>query len=225
MLMGVYQVDWGKNKIGNIPSEKIEGSRSRFNQEKYQFFLDAPFEISNQCCNVMKKKPIKEYNHRTGRHPITAQMADESQLRTQKWIQNGCNAFNLKEPISNPMSFWVENDVLTYIVRKNLKICSVYGNVVEDFGDELEGQMTFGDLGFYQEQKKYKCTGCKRTGCMLCGFGCHLEKKEEARFPLLKQTHPGMYKLLDIVKNNGVTMREAIEWTNEHMTGRGHIYL
>ena len=28
-----------------------------------------------------------------------------------------------------------------------------------------------------------------------------------------------------MIENNGITYREAIEWTNEHMTGRGHIYL
>ena len=51
---------------------------------------------------------------------------------------------------------------------------------------------------------------------MLCGFGCHLEKPGEGRFELLKKTHPKMYALLDVVKNNGVTMREAIDWINEH---------
>jgi hypothetical protein len=58
---------------------------------------------------------------------------------------------------------------------------------------------------------------------MLCGFGCHLEKKHESRFLRLKETHPGMYKLLDVVKNNGVTMREAMEWMCEH--GDVHIYM
>ena len=54
-----------------------------------------------------------------------------------------------------------------------------------------------------------------------CGFGCHLEKKGEGRFELLKETHPGIYGLLDVCKNNGVTMREAIDWVNEH--GNLHI--
>jgi hypothetical protein len=58
---------------------------------------------------------------------------------------------------------------------------------------------------------------------MLCGFGCHLEKEGEGRFELLKETHPGMYKLLDKIENNGVTFKEAIEWTNEH--GNLHIRL
>ena len=216
MLMGVYEIDWGKNKKQKVIPNKAD--RSRFNMEQYQFFLDAPFEISNQCCKVMKKDPIHKYSHETGRHSMTAQMAEESLLRTQKWLQNGCNAFNLKEPISNPMSFWTEQDVLQYIVESDLKICSVYGDIVEDYEDEIEGQMSLEDFGLYEKTKKLKCTGCSRTGCCLCGFGCHLEK--ESRFQLLHKTHPKMYNLLDIITNNGVTYREAIEWTNEHLGKR-----
>jgi len=51
---------------------------------------------------------------------------------------------------------------------------------------------------------------------MMCGFGAHLEKEGEGRFEMLKQTHPQMYNLLDACKNNGYTLRQAIEWTNEH---------
>jgi 3'-phosphoadenosine 5'-phosphosulfate sulfotransferase (PAPS reductase)/FAD synthetase len=196
----------------NIPSE----NRSKFSQEKYKFFLDAPFEISNMCCNVMKKYPAHDYTKKTGRLFITAQMAEESRIRMQKWVQNGCNGFEMKHPISNPMSFWTEKDVLEYIVKYGIEICSVYGDIVEDYGDQVDGQMCLADFGIGEKQCQYKCTGCKRTGCMLCGFGAHFDKPGEGRFERLKETHPGMYGLLDKVQNNGVTFREAIEWTNEH---------
>ena len=195
----------------NIPSE----DRSQFSLERYKYFLEAPFEISNKCCNVMKKDPLHRYAKETGRNFITAQMASESKLRTQKWLQNGCNGFDLKNPISNPMSFWTEQDILLYIRENKLPICSVYGEVVTE--DESTGQMNLSDYGLFDlERPLLKTTGCTRTGCMLCGFGCHLEKPGEGRFERLKETHPGMYNLLDVVKNNGVTMREAIEWVNEH---------
>jgi len=101
----------------------------------------------------------------------------------------------------------------------------VYGDIVEDVSgtDECAGQMTISDLEGYEkmwlfdaDRPALKTTGCDRTGCVLCGFGCHLEKAGEGRFERLKVTHPGMYNLLDVVQNNGVTMREAIEWINEH---------
>jgi len=196
----------------NIPSE----DRSQYSLEKYKFFLEAPFEISNKCCNVMKKNPAHKYYKDTGRVPITAQMASESKLRTQKWLQNSCNGFNLKIPTSNPMSFWTEQDVLLYIKSRDLPICSVYGQVVSD--DEEAGQMDLSEWAgkelFELGNKPLHCTGCVRTGCVCCGFGAHLNK--DTRFTDLKKTHPKMYKLLDIAKNNGYSMREAIEWINQH---------
>ena len=163
----------------------------------------------------MKKAPLHAYQREHHMVPITAQMAEESMLRTQKWLQHGCNAFDNKNPISNPMSFWTEQDVLQYIYENDLPICSVYGDVVKD--DEIDGQMDLGDfIEGVDMQCKYKTTGCKRTGCMMCGFGAHLEKEGEGRFEMLKKTHPQMYNLLDACKNNGYTLRQAIEWTNEH---------
>lgn len=241
----------------NIPS----GEKSQFSQEKYKFMLYSPFDISNKCCDVMKKNPAHKYHKTTGRNPITATMASESRLRTQKWVQNGCNGFNLKIPTSNPMSFWTEQDVLLYIKlygkdmvkrkikchdkvmfygerivnRKtgktinskeyNLPICSVYGDVVVDYQKDgnIEGQMNLcelnADMGIFDVgNRPLKTTGCNRTGCVLCGFGCHLEKSKngKGRFELLKETHPEMYQLLDIAKNNGITYRQAIDWVNEH---------
>lgn len=176
-----------------------KGNYSQFNQEKYKFFLDAPFEISDLCCDIMKKKPVHDYEKKTGRKPIIATMASESVIRTQKWLQDGCNAFNVTKPHSNPMSFWTEQDVLLYIKENNLPICSVYGEVVTDYEavGQCENQMSFADFGIFDKERPLlKTTGCQRTGCVLCGFGCHLEK--ESRFLRLKETHPKFHNLLYI---------------------------
>ena len=53
-----------------------------YNKERYKFFLDAPFEISDHCCSIMKKAPMHNYAKKTGKMPMTAQMASESRLRT-----------------------------------------------------------------------------------------------------------------------------------------------
>ena len=210
IMLGILTTH-GKTTAETIPSKK---DRSAFSCERYQFFLEAPFEISNKCCNVMKKEPARRYERETGRKPISGQMSSESRLRTQIWLKSGCNAFKSKHPMSNPMSFWTEQDVLLYIYQNNLPICSVYGDVVKDNG--IDGQMDLEDLGLFElERPTLKTTGCNRTGCMLCGFGVHLEKGKN-RFEMLHETHPSMYKLFDACKNSGVTYREAIEWTNEH---------
>lgn len=119
------------------------------------------------------------------------------------------------------MSFWTEQDVLLYIKEHNLPICSVYGDVVVDYEAEgqIEGQMCVTDYAsevglFDLGNPPLKTTGCDRTGCVLCGFGCHM--KGDTRFVDLKQTHPNLYGLMDKISNNGVTMRQAIDWINEH---------
>lgn len=209
MLLGVYP-----HRENGVETDEYS---NMYDRSKYLFMLEAKFDIGSQCCSLMKKEPVHAYFRKTGRKPITAQMAFESKLRTQKWLQNGCNGFDLKIPTSNPMSFWTEQDVLLYIKENNLPICSVYGEVVTDYETmgQCDNQMSFADFGISENERPLlKTTGCQRTGCVLCGFGCHLEK--ESRFLRLKETHPKFHNLLYILKNNGVTYAEAIDWVNEH---------
>lgn len=137
---------------------------------KWKYLADAPFKISPRCCTVMKKAPAKKYEHDTGKAPILGTMADESQIRLKHWLENGCNAFKVERPVSAPMSFWTDSDVLEYIVTKKLPYAPVYGEI--KFG---EG--------------RYYTTGAERTGCVFCAFGAHLEK-EPNRFQRLRLTHP-----------------------------------
>lgn len=183
MLMGEYK--------------QKNGSLSQFNIPKWKFLAEAPFKISNMCCAVMKKKPAKRFAKETGRKPIVGTMASEGTNRYMTWLKNGCNAFEANEPISQPLSFWTEQDILHYIKKYNVPYCSVYGDIVidekVDGENVLEGQVNLIDyLGCYEENDKLTTTGCNRTGCIFCMFGCHLEK-EPNRFQRLKQTHPRQY--------------------------------
>ena len=189
-----------------------------FDRSKYLFALDAPFEISNACCRVMKKSPMHEYCRKTSRKPMTAQMAAESRLRMSQWLKKGCNAFDAKRPISNPMSFWTEQDVLWYIKEHELPIASVYGEIVTDYEKmkQCENQMSLADLGIFESRPPLKTTGCKRTGCMFCGYGAHLEKSPN-RFERMRQTHPGLYAyIMKPTEVGGLGYKEIIDWINEH---------
>ena len=118
----------------------------------------------------------------------------------------------MKEPISNPMSFWSEQDVLHYIKENDLPMCSVYGDIVRD--EEIDGQLNF---GVDEETARLKTTGCSRTGCMFCGFGCHLEKEGEGRFERMKVTHPKQYEwIMKPWDEGGLGYKEVIDWINEH---------
>ena len=79
--------------------------------EKWKYLVDAPFKISDRCCYVMKKAPFKSYENMTKRKPIVGTMACESSIRAILYRRNGCNAFNLKRPVSQPLSFWREREI------------------------------------------------------------------------------------------------------------------
>jgi len=110
------------------------------------------------------------------------------------WIQHGCNAFEKDRPSSQPLSFWTEQDILHYIKKYDVPYCSEYKDIVVDDKAEIEGQINLIDyLGCHDESDILKTTGCDRTGCIFCMFGCHLEK-EPNRFQRLKETHPRQYE-------------------------------
>lgn len=188
---------WALNAVKGL---NTDGTESEFKQryKRYARLVDAPFRVSNNCCAVMKKKPAKLYEKQTGRKGILGVMANESKQREQAWLRTGCNAFESKRPKSQPMSFWTEQDVLHYIKKFNVPYCPVYGDIqVKQKADNetvFAGQMNMIDyLGCYEPEDTLETTGCNRTGCMFCMFGCHLEK-EPNRFQRMKVTHPRQYE-------------------------------
>ncbi|MDD2952528.1 MAG: phosphoadenosine phosphosulfate reductase family protein [Parabacteroides sp.] len=186
----------------NATSEKTKDTRWNGNKygrgkisEKWKYLVDAPFLISDKCCNVMKKAPAKKYEHDTGKKPIIATMAFESKLRESQWLQSGCNAFEATRPISKPMSFWTEQDVLQYVTEHNLKLAKPYGHIIEDIDS--------GDL---------KTTGCERTGCMFCMYGCHLDGSPN-RFDRMKKTDPKIYEYcMKDLEEGGLGLRNVLDY-------------
>lgn len=159
----------------------------------------------------MKEKPI--YEIEKTKKPITAILADESQRRTDAWLKTGCNAFDSSKPMSKPMSFWTEQDVLQYIKENNLPIASVYGDVVYKAKDGLLYQDSICNVG------KLCTTGCDRTGCIFCAFGAHLEKGK-SRFERLKETHPRQYEYCI----GGGEYVDGVWQPNKQGLGMGHVF-
>ena len=187
-----------KDKQGNIRKVK-EGEKSAYSCEKYQWLLNADFLISSQCCYHMKKSPLHRFEKESNLKPIVATMADEGRQRKMAWLRTGCNAFEGKIQ-SKPMSFWTEQDVLQYIDIMELEVAPVYGNLLYSNG-------------------KYYFDGCQRTGCIFCGFGCHLEH-EPNRFQRLKETHP---KLYDYCMGGGEYNEDGVWQPNTKGLGMKHV--
>lgn len=178
----------------NDDSEYIKKYGKQFSVSKWIFLRDSNINVSSYCCDVMKKKPAKKYEQKTGNKAIIGTMACESQNRKTAWLKNGCNSFDGVRPTSQPMSFWTEQDVLKYIKEFNIPYASAYGEIKQD------------------ENGKYYTTGCNRTGCVFCGFGCHLEK-EPNRFQRLKQTHPQLWNYcMKPWDEGGLGMKEVLDY-------------
>lgn len=139
--------------------------------EKWKYLKNAPFDIAPTCCDIMKKGTAHRYERKSGNKAIVGTLAAESMLRTQKWLQNGCNAFDGKNPKSTPLRFWTNQDILQYLNQNKIKIAEIYGDIVQDSRGLLH------------------TTKAQRTGCMFCRFGRHLEKAPN-RFQQMQLTHP-----------------------------------
>ena len=189
VLSGKLTGTTGEGGVFSKPEEQF-GQKSQFNKEKWlPLARDVPVMISHYCCFKMKKSPMKKYQHDHKLYPILGTLTEESRVRKQAWIRHGCNAFESKSPTSQPLSFWTEQDILAYIVKYNLPIANVYGEIVNVVdGAEMPARDMLGNIGC-----NLKCTGCDRTGCIFCGFGFHLDKGE-TRFQRLAKTHPRQYE-------------------------------
>lgn len=154
----------------------LNGTNNRRSKlpDKWKYLLDAPFQISHKCCDVLKKSPFKRYARNRELHGIVATMAEESFLRQSDFIRHDCNSFDSELGTSKPMSFWTEQDVLEYISRNSVAYAPVYGEIING----CDG--------------KYCTTGVNRTGCIFCMFGAHLDPLPN-RFQQLRNSHPQLY--------------------------------
>lgn len=163
--------------------------------DKWKILLDAPFDTSEKCCDVMKKKPFKQYHKETGKYPYLGITQDEGFQRQRQYEKTGCNVYEANAPKSQPLGFWTKQDILRYVVENNLEICSVYGDVVCENG-------------------VYRTTGVERTGCMFCAFGCHLEKCPN-RFQQMQVSHPQLHEYcMKDWEKGGLGLAKVLDYIN-----------
>ena len=119
-------------EVRETKSEKLKSKRMNGDEkgngkisDKWQFLINAPFKISDRCCHIMKKQPVKKYEKETGRGAIVGTMAADSRLRETAYLQHGCNSFEGR-PMSTPMAFWLESDVWDYIKKYDIQYSKIY---------------------------------------------------------------------------------------------------
>lgn len=142
-----YIREYRTTKSEYLRDVRWNGKNGRFKiSEKWKFLVDAPFKISEQCCNVLKKRPFKKFRMENHLAPILGTMAIDSSLRKQLYLRRGCNSFIEDKEVSTPLGFWTEDDIWGYIEINNLEYCDIYDK------------------------------GVNRTGCIFCLFGMQREK-------------------------------------------------
>lgn len=118
--------------------------------KKWRFLIKAPFKISDSCCHYIKKQPLEKYYKKNNLRPMIGVMRSDSNRR-DKILANGCNLYDLKNPISYPLADWNTEDIWSYIKYKNINYCSIYDK------------------------------GEKRTGCVFCMFGINYDQERFIR--------------------------------------------
>ena len=174
-----------------------------------------------------EKETSKAVRERNGQAAYSGDNGRGKQFETTKWLKHGCNAFDLKRPMSAPMSFWSENDVLEYLFKYELDYAECYGKIIPKLDKEqIEGQITIYEATNDYRGCQFCTTGCKRTGCIFCLFGILQDKdriikleKEDKRLAdyvlnggeydnegMWIPTNKGLgyIKILDFLKENGL---------------------
>jgi 3'-phosphoadenosine 5'-phosphosulfate sulfotransferase (PAPS reductase)/FAD synthetase len=159
-----------------------DGSKTMFKlSEKWKPLINSGFKFSDKCCYYLKKEPFKRFNKMSGLAPVIATMAEEGFERKKMYLQNGC--INLKTNQCTPLGFWTEQDILEYLVTRDIDYCkSAYGEIVKKDG-------------------KYETTKARRTGCFNCLYGIHLENKPN-RLERMKISNPIMW--LSLIKGQKI---------------------
>jgi 3'-phosphoadenosine 5'-phosphosulfate sulfotransferase (PAPS reductase)/FAD synthetase len=149
--------------------------------QKWHFLVNAPFKISDECCNRLKKQPLDKYAKESGCSPIMGTLASESNGRTRQYLKTGCNVFAEGKSRSMPLSIWTEKDIQEYISMYKLPLSPIYA------------------------------LGAKRTGCIFCMFGAHRPEDDrfELLAKLHPQLHKycmetlGVGRVMDYIKKGG----------------------
>lgn len=148
--------------------EKFGGYENEREGTNYQI---PDFKVSSKCCYYLKEKPCDDWAKRHNSVPYLGLMASEGGRREKSLMINGCNYFGKTTIRSAPFAIFNRQDLLRLAVELNVPVPKIYGEIKENEKGELY------------------TTKAQRTGCSMCGFGIHLEKRPH-RFDHLKEENP-----------------------------------
>jgi len=200
-----YLLSLGLNKtavrslIGWSATAKEFKQREVLSKKYLPFLWEGAPRISDECCTYLKKRPMKKLKHNGV--VMTGEMAEESTLRTLKYLNTGCNGAILANGtgVSKPLGAMTNQAMLYGIRMFGIPMSEDYGDVVED-------------------AKGLRCSGEQRTGCALCGFGIMYDWD---RFIRLIELEPAKVKYAFTPKElGGLGYLEVCEYVNKYCKGK-----
>ena len=132
------------------------------------------FKVSAKCCYYMKEKPCDDWAKEHNSFPYLGLMASEGGQREMALMQNGCNYYGKETIRSAPFAIFSRQDLLQLAIDLKVPVPRAYGTIER------------------AENGQLYTTRAQRTGCSMCGFGIHMEKRPH-RFDRLRQDNPKLW--------------------------------
>lgn len=182
--------------------EKFAGYENENEGVNYQI---APFDVSDECCYRLKEKPCDDWAKEHNSVPFLGLMASEGGRREKALMLNGCNYFGKSTIRSAPFAIFMRNDILCLAVEMN----DYYHEHWQEFGTTHLNTIVpeiYGEIATREDGTLYT-TKAQRTGCPICGFGIHLDKRPH-HFDMMYQDNA---KAWDFYMNRCVTDKQTGE--------------
>ena len=162
---------WQKNSRMKMSQKWLEKFGGYENENEGVNYEKPDFKVSSKCCYYLKEKPCDDWAKEHNSVPFLGLMASEGGRRAKSLRLNGCNYFGKSTIRSAPFAIFSRQDLLQLAIDLNVPVPEIYGTIEKD------------------EKGQLRTTGAQRTGCSMCGFGIHLEKRPH-RFDQLKERNP-----------------------------------
>lgn len=165
------QGHFAKNSRMKLPNKWLELFAGYENENEGVAYQIAPFKVSNKCCLYMKEQPCDHWAKEHNSAPFLGLMASEGGQREESLVEHGCNYFGKTVIRSAPFAPFLRQDLLQLALDLKVPVPEIYGEIRR------------------KSDGKLYTTKAQRTGCNMCGFGIHLEKRPH-RFDRLRERNP-----------------------------------
>lgn len=159
------------NSAMQLPKRWLELFGGYENENEGTNYKVPPFKVSSKCCEIMKERPCDIWAKENNSKPFLGLMASEGGRRQEALEEHGCNYFGKTTIRSAPFAPFLRNDLLQLALDLDVPVPEIYGRIERDPNGNL------------------RTTGAQRTGCEMCGFGVHMEKRPH-RFDKLYDRNP-----------------------------------